>query len=149
MCIAVVALDAYRSRSPSAEVERFLERLAHALDLAFAVHRNPIDDDHHCIGRRIVCWRLRRCPVLRFSRNRARGELRGLGDRVVGIQAMVSVLNQVTGCVRNRARTCLERRQHDVQPGCVEDSRTGTLDAVATDFAAAFRTDGVPDRREQ
>ena len=149
MRIAIVALDAHRSRTPAAQVERFLERLAHAFDLAFAVDRNPIDDDHHRIGRRIVCRRLRRCPVLRFSRNRARGELRSLGDRVVGVQAMVSVLNQVAGGVGNRARTRLERRQHNVKPGGVEDSRTCTLNAVTAHFATAFRADGMPDRCEQ
>ena len=52
MRIAVIALDAHRPRASTAEVEGFLERLAHALDLAVAVHRNAIDDDHHRVVNR-------------------------------------------------------------------------------------------------
>ena len=147
--IAVIALDAHRSRASRAEVERLLERLAHAFDhaLAFVVHRDPIDDHHHrAVNRRL---RLLRSPVLRLGRDRARGELRRLGDRVVGVNAMVAVLNQVAGGVGNRARSRLERRQHHVEPRRRQDLRARTLDRVAADFAAAFRTYRAPDRREQ
>ena len=147
--IAVVALDAHRSRASRAEVECLLERLAHAFDhaLAFVVHRDPIDDHHHrAVNRRL---RLLRSPVLRLGRNRARRELRRLGDRVVGVNAMVPVLNQVAGRVGNRSRSRLERRQHHVEPRRRQDLRARALDRVAADLAAAFRTYRAPDRREQ
>ena len=151
MRIAVIALDPHSPRSSRAEVECLLQRLAHALALVViftaAADRDPIDDDHHCIVSRAV--RRWRGAVLRLGRNRARGELRRLGDRVVGVQAMVPVLNQVAGRVGNRARARVERREHHVQPRRREDLRARALDRVAADFAAALRTHRAPDRRKQ
>src|SRR5208282_5791718 len=120
-------------------------------DFAFAAYRDAIDDDHHgtvWLRRGTVRIRLRTVDPC-FGGDGARGELRGLGDRVVGVQAMVTVGNQVARRVGNRARTRLEGRQHDVEPGRVEDSRAGALDAVAAHFAAASWTNGAADGREQ
>src|ERR1019366_5066040 len=124
--------------------EGFFQRLAHAFTFAFAAYRDAIDDDHHRtvrLGRGAI--------VLCFGGDGACSELGGLGDRVVGVQAMVTVRNQVARRVGNRARTRLERRQHDVEPRLVEDSRAGALDGIAAHFAAASWTNRVADAREQ
>ena len=134
---SVVTLDPHRARAAAAQVKGLLERLAHALVLGDAVHRDAIDHDHHRAGQR------------RRSIAEARGELQSFSHGVIGEQAMVPVLDQERRGVRERARSGLERREEQVRARRREHARACIVDAVAADLVVASRTHRPSHGREE